>query len=262
MNWKRRLLFSVIIEVGYLIKYSSSLRTLNLLPNPTFRTNCKVKKYGNDNMVFKRVELSSSLSKHQETEVSYSSNRLKPLNYHDLVIQFILKFLISFSLSFVFCFERSDNGYELSVPSAVASSLSLEDSETQIINLFEENIPSVVYINTYTETINVMNMNVLEVPVGSGSGIVWDDKGHILTNYHVIRNAKSAKVIVTSPDGKSTEAFDAAVSGVDPDKDIAVLDIGKTNKPWKFKPIKVGKSSSLRVGQFAMAIGNPFGTTV
>lgn len=130
-------------------------------------------------------------------------------------------------------------------------------AENQIINLFQQNVPSVVYINTFVEQIDFFSLNVLEVPAGTGSGFVWDNQGHIVTNYHVIRNAKSARVTVTGSEGKSL-TFKAKVVGVDPDKDIAVLSV-ITKKKINWKPITVGSSENLKVGQFAIAIGNPFG---
>merc|ERR1712146_647507 len=86
-------------------------------------------------------------------------------------------------------------------------------------------------------------------------------EGDIVTNYHVIRRAKKAKVIVTPSDGSAPQTYSATVRGVDPDKDIAVLrliapDVQLNNK---YKPIKVGSSKNLKVGQFTMAVGNPFG---
>ena len=144
---------------------------------------------------------------------------------------------------------------------SASSSLDLsavKSSEEQIIKLFEKNTPSVVFINTFTEQVDAFSLNVMEIPYGTGSGFVWDKDGHIVTNYHVIRNSKSAQVIVTSLDGKSTKAYKAMVTGVDPDKDIAVLYVDNQKRlPWK--PIEIGTSTNLRVGQFTLAIGNPFG---
>lgn len=144
---------------------------------------------------------------------------------------------------------------------SASSSLDLsavKSSEEQIIKLFEKNTPSVVFINTFTEQVDAFSLNVMEIPYGTGSGFVWDTDGHIVTNYHVIRNSKSAQVIVTSLDGKSTKAYKAMVTGVDPDKDIAVLYVDNLKRlPWK--PIEIGSSTNLRVGQFTLAIGNPFG---
>ena len=74
----------------------------------------------------------------------------------------------------------------------------LAAAERQTIDLFEANTPSVVYISTFSEKLDVLNMNVLEVPAGTGTGFVWDTQGHIVTNYHVIRSARTAKVTIKS----------------------------------------------------------------
>jgi hypothetical protein len=133
-------------------------------------------------------------------------------------------------------------------------------AESQINQLFEESVPSVVFINTFVERIDLFSRNVMEVPAGTGSGFVWDTDGHIVTNFHVIRNAQTAKVTVTSPDGKRTKTYKARVIGVDPDKDVAVLAIDSKDRALSWKPIKhTVSSSSLKVGQFTLAIGNPFG---
>ncbi len=138
------------------------------------------------------------------------------------------------------------------------SAISIAATESQVIDLFNKNIPSVVYINTFFERVDFTSMNVEEVPAGTGSGFVWDSQGRIVTNFHVIRSAQSAKVTVTSPDGKQTKTYKAQVVGVDPDKDIAILSV-ESKKPLPWKPITLGTSANLKVGQFAMAIGNPFG---
>jgi len=153
---------------------------------------------------------------------------------------------------------------------------SFSSSEREIIKIFDDVSPSVVYINTYSKEIDMLNMNILSIPVGEGSGFVWDLDGHIVTNYHVIKDAVSANVIINTPEFKTNQVFKADVTGVDPDKgsniiiiiiiiiiimiDIAVLRI---NVPFAFKsilkPVKVGTSMNLRVGQTTLAIGNPFG---
>lgn len=134
----------------------------------------------------------------------------------------------------------------------------LQASERSTISLFEKTTPSVVYINVYSEKIDVLNMNVMDVPGGTGTGFVFDKAGNIVTNYHVIRNAKKAKVVVT--DGSKTQTYSATVVGVDPDKDIAVLQLRrKDGVKLSLTPIKLGTSKGLKVGQFTMAIGNPFG---
>jgi len=86
----------------------------------------------------------------------------------------------------------------------------------------------------------------------SGSGIVWDRSGHLLTNYHVVRGAWS--LLVSLPD---LSEWTATVVGIDEDKDLAVLRIEAP--PERLYPITIGTSDDLRVGQRAWSIGNPFG---
>ncbi len=163
------------------------------------------------------------------------------------------------------------------ISSTIASSPSigcastLSTVEDQVINLFQEASPSVVYINTYQDLYQQIDgrfsLDVTEVPLGTGSGFIWDEEGHIVTNYHVIRNSASARVtILTDNNGKSSKTFKAKVIGSDPDKDVAVLALDMDNSnnninlnQLKLKPIKVGSSRNLRVGQTTLAIGNPFG---
>ena len=79
----------------------------------------------------------------------------------------------------------------------------------------------------------------------------------MVTNFHVIRGADAAKVTVTGPSGK-TQSYDAELVGYNPDKDVAVLQIGGGAAPG-LEPIRLGSSAELRVGQTTLAIGNPFG---
>jgi len=84
--------------------------------------------------------------------------------------------------------------------SSWASSIAaLEDSENRRIDVFERNAPSVVFIDTFSEKQDVFSTNVMDVPIGTGSGFVWDKQGHIVTNYHVVRNAKFAQVTLITP---------------------------------------------------------------
>jgi S1-C subfamily serine protease len=87
---------------------------------------------------------------------------------------------------------------------------------------------------------------------GTGSGIIYDRAGHIITNYHVIEEA--SELLVTLPDGTTVPA---EIVGADPSNDLAVLRIDVA--PELLHPIPLGESGDLRVGQFVIAIGNPFG---
>ncbi|CAN1182793.1 Protease Do-like 1, chloroplastic [Linum perenne] len=128
----------------------------------------------------------------------------------------------------------------------------LQSDELATVRLFQENTPSVVYITNLAVKQDAFTLDVLEVPQGSGSGFVWDKDGHIVTNYHVIRGASDLKVTLSDQ-----TAYDATVVGFDQDKDVAVLRVDAPKD--KLKPIPVGVSADLLVGQKVYAIGNPFG---
>jgi len=93
----------------------------------------------------------------------------------------------------------------------------------------------------------------MEVPSGAGSGFIWDNKGHIVTNFHVIADSDQFNISFRG----DKKQYKARLVGAEPKKDIAVLKLEEM--PKKLSPIKVGTSSNLLVGQKAMAIGNPFG---
>ncbi|GLT33260.1 hypothetical protein SLA2020_078640 [Shorea laevis] len=128
----------------------------------------------------------------------------------------------------------------------------LQSDELATVRLFQENTPSVVYITNLAVKQDAFTLDVLEVPQGSGSGFVWDKDGHVVTNYHVIRGASDLKVTLAD---QST--YDARIVGFDQDKDVAVLRVEAPKD--KLRPIPIGISADLLVGQKVYAIGNPFG---
>jgi S1-C subfamily serine protease len=134
----------------------------------------------------------------------------------------------------------------------------LEPEEARTVKVFRNARSSVVYITNIGKRRHrdifsmFMAPDSTEIPQGSGSGFMWDEEGHIVTNYHVIHNASSLTVML--PDQTSWEA---EIVGMAPDKDMAVLRIDAPKE--KLKPIQVGSSDNLMVGQKVMAIGNPFG---
>jgi S1-C subfamily serine protease len=136
-------------------------------------------------------------------------------------------------------------------PRAVIARGELAADEQATIRLFESVSPSVVFITTTAQIVDFWSRNVFEVPHGAGSGFVWDDKGHIVTNLHVLRDAGSAQVRLADQ-----RRYDAQLVGASPDFDLAVLRITGPNLP---PPIAVGASKELKVGQKVFAIGNPFG---
>ena len=145
----------------------------------------------------------------------------------------------------------------LGAPLAAAAQ-SLRGVEQETIALFERNTPSVVFIDTFVEQRDALSSNILELPAGTGSGFVWDKSGHIVTNYHVIRNAAEASVTLLDPKTGVKTSRRASLRGVDPDKDIAVLTVDGY-EPAALRPVSVGTSSGLKVGATVFAVGNPFG---
>lgn len=128
----------------------------------------------------------------------------------------------------------------------------LRQFERAVEYLFETSSPSVVYITTTSFRQDLWTRNVYEVPSGTGSGFIWNTDGHIITNFHVVRGASKAEVTFSD-----RSSYPADLVGYSEEKDLAVL---KINAPKsKLKPIKTGISTNLRVGQFVIAIGNPFG---
>jgi len=112
--------------------------------------------------------------------------------------------------------------------------------ERHLVSLYERVVPSVVRIVTTTGAFGG----------GEGSGWVWDAAGHIVTNFHVVENARTINVFFA--DGSE---YEAAVVGTDSDADLAVIKIDAAN----LQPAEVGDSASLKPGQTTIAIGNPFG---
>jgi S1-C subfamily serine protease len=128
----------------------------------------------------------------------------------------------------------------------------LTSAERATIELFDDAAPSVVYITSLSVRRDFFGRNAMEVPAGTGSGFIWDRDGHIVTNYHVIQNADRA--LVTLADQSS---WPARLVGAAPEKDLAVLVIDAPRDA--LRPIPLGSSGDLRVGQSVYAIGNPFG---
>src|SRR5438132_1613205 len=139
-------------------------------------------------------------------------------------------------------------------PRPVAPRGDLAADEKSTIDLLREASPSVAFITT-AQRVEFWNRSQ-EIPQGTGSGFIWDDAGHIVTNFHVVAPMiqSKASATVTLSDHSS---YDAALVGVSPDNDLAVVQIRAPKD--KLPPIKVGTSNDLQVGQKVFAIGDPFG---
>jgi S1-C subfamily serine protease len=136
-------------------------------------------------------------------------------------------------------------------PRPPAARADLEPEERHTIELFKDASRSVAFITTQVQRVDFWTRNVFEVPQGTGSGFVWDDRGHVVTNFHVVQDADSAKVTI------GVAEYDATIVGFARDQDVAVLRIAAPRE--KLAPVRVGTSADLQVGQKVYAIGNPFG---
>jgi S1-C subfamily serine protease len=117
--------------------------------------------------------------------------------------------------------------------------------------VYKDASPSVVFVTNTQLQRQMFSLNVMEIPRGSGTGIIWDKSGLIVTNFHVIYGAN--KITISLQSGNS---YDAEVVGAAPEKDIALLRIDAPGED--LKPIRLGDSDTLSVGRKVLAIGNPF----
>lgn len=146
------------------------------------------------------------------------------------------------------CFSVIKTGFSLNLDT-------LLPDERNTIEVFQNNSPKVVYVHRLA-TVTNRSLQKTQVPDGAGSGIIWDDKGHVVTNYHVIHGADNLAITL----GNMT--VPAKVIGTEPRKDIAVLEVKAPqalNALKSFKPFEIVHLPDLVVGQKAIAIGNPFG---
>jgi S1-C subfamily serine protease len=131
---------------------------------------------------------------------------------------------------------------------------SLNQEQERAEAIYRKVSPSVVHITRLAAVRDRLTFNLEQIPEGSGSGFIWDDKGHIVTNNHVIEKV-SFGVSVTLADNTT---LPARVVAAFPEKDLAVLWVDLP-RDKKLPPIEIGSSRDLQVGQSAYAIGNPFG---
>ena len=124
--------------------------------------------------------------------------------------------------------------------------------ELATVELFERVSSSVVYITVLTRRTDWFGRTSSEVPQGTGTGFVWDDEGHVITNVHVLSGASAAQVVM-----HDQTTYDAEWVGGSASHDLAVLRI--TAPAEELRSMEVGNSDALRVGQSVFAIGNPFG---
>jgi S1-C subfamily serine protease len=143
-------------------------------------------------------------------------------------------------------------GKATATPRVVTPRGDLAADEESTIRLFEQAKSSVVFITTRAEVMDPWTRNIFSIPRGTGSGFLWDDQGHVVTNYHVVAGSSDARVRLS--DGRD---YRAALVGASGAHDLAVLRIGIAfDRP---PAVLIGTSHDLKVGQKVFAIGNPFG---
>ncbi|MFL6813431.1 MAG: S1C family serine protease [Bradyrhizobium sp.] len=137
-------------------------------------------------------------------------------------------------------------------PRPVAARSDLPESERATISLFERVSPSVVQVVGAATGASAADWEGEGVREQSGTGVVWDGAGHVVTNNHVVSGTKEVAVRLASG-----EVVGASIVGLAPNYDLAVIRLRDTRHLPA--PIAVGTSADLKVGQAAFAIGNPFG---
>lgn len=137
-------------------------------------------------------------------------------------------------------------------PRTVAARGDLSQAEQATIKLFQTASPSVLHVFARGEQQGSLLDDDQQNRVQSGTGIAWDTDGHVVTNYHVISGTDRVAARLTSG-----EFVNARVVGVAPTYDLAVLQLEGMRAP--LRPIAVGRSADLQVGQQTFAIGNPYG---
>lgn len=160
--------------------------------------------------------------------------------------------------------EAIEAGRKAGKPKPFAPPAALLPQERKLIQVFKAAKPSVVYISSATR-IPLVDLNtgsVFKIPPGTGSGFVWDDHGHVVTNFHVVAaEDQSGKPVLEAEDLRVTLAdgrtYKARVIGRSVAFDIAVLRIFAPLDA--LKPVTLGRSRDLQVGQSVLAIGNPYG---
>jgi S1-C subfamily serine protease len=145
-------------------------------------------------------------------------------------------------------------------PREIAPKSDFDREEREAIDLFKLARESVVNVDTLVYRRGFFDQKVETLQAGTGSGFIWDDAGHVVTNYHVIRDAVDKRLALRVVLADRTACDVTAVVGVAPDSDLAVLRIAAPRE--KLKKIAVGRSHDLEVGQKVYALGNPFGLSL
>lgn len=182
-----------------------------------------------------------------------NSGKMPVRPYRSVSLNLVLVLLVVLTIAFWQRWPWQSSGVQQEVaPRAVTPRSDLAEEEKSTIAVFRQASPSVAHITTMAVREHPFSLDVLQIPQGSGSGFVWDQQGHVVTNYHVIQDADAAMVTLADH-----STWKARLVGAYPDKDLAVLAVDAPKD--RLHPILVGTSHDLQVGQRVFAIGNPFG---
>ncbi|HKE14367.1 MAG TPA: trypsin-like peptidase domain-containing protein [Kofleriaceae bacterium] len=171
----------------------------------------------------------------------------------------ILLLVVAGALVFTVVRDRQRSEPEAAAPApeprAITPRGDLSGEEQSTIELFKTVSQSVVHVTSVDVRRSRLTLSEHEIPQGTGSGFLWDSEGHVVTNFHVIQGGSQADVTL-----RDNTVWKAKIVGVAEDKDLAVLQIVDAQKAKpKLRPIAIGTSNNLEVGQKVFAIGNPFG---
>jgi S1-C subfamily serine protease len=182
------------------------------------------------------------------------------MSWRDVIVM-VLVFVVGFAAGRGVLSPARQPGPETSPPgdasTAAPAALApipegLSGEEKRDIEVFRRAQPSVVYITSLALRRSLFSFDVQQIPQGTGSGFVWDRRGHIVTNFHVIQEGDAFAVTLSDQ-----SEWEAKVAGAAPAKDLAVLKI--TAPADRLVPLALGASRGLLVGQRVLAVGNPFG---
>ncbi|WP_373031219.1 S1C family serine protease [Sulfurovum sp.] len=176
-------------------------------------------------------------------------------NDHNILRSIHIFFWIIIGMGIILFFIPRFENYLVKMtakPQDITARGDLSDLEKTNIEIFRQASPSVVYITTLSDMVNLWTRDITRIPRGTGSGFIWDRHGHIITNYHVLQGASVIRIRLSDQ-----RTFNAVLVGASPNHDIAVLRMPiVSNMP---SALPIGTSHDLQVGQMMYAIGNPFG---
>ncbi len=145
--------------------------------------------------------------------------------------------------------------FSASAPRPVVPRGKLTEAEQTAIDVFKTDSPSVVHVFAQQSRLNPFDFQDSGVVLQTGSGVIWDTAGHVVTNFHVIHGTAEIAARLSSGEFVHTR-----VVGTAPNYDLAVLQLVRPRTA--LRPILVGSSAHLQVGQATYAIGNPYGLTL